>query len=95
MSRPYLPGRSFLGAMIDGLGVSLRDRFGPGCCEPSPQAVLAIRRPSLTHAAVAAVISGVRLPLELIRIPTHAFPVAFCESHWVDPAPLIPTVGRG
>ena len=32
-------------------------------------AVLAIRRPSLTHAAVAAVISGVRLSPELFRNP--------------------------
>jgi len=58
-------------------------------------AVSARRRRSLTHAAFAAFISGVRLCGGQFRIPTHAFPVDFAEIHKADPAPLIPTNGRG
>jgi len=58
-------------------------------------AVSAIRLSSLTHAAIAAVISGAQLSLERFRIPTHAFPVDFAEIRKADHGPLIPTAGRG
>ena len=36
MKRLWSPGLSYLETKIDPLGVSLRWRFGSGCCEPSP-----------------------------------------------------------
>jgi hypothetical protein len=54
-----------------------------------------MRLSSLTLAAIAASISGVRLCGGQFRIPTHAFPVDFAEIHNADHGPLIPTFGRG
>ncbi|MGB0908168.1 MAG: hypothetical protein ACPGVT_11790 [Maricaulaceae bacterium] len=60
-------------------------------------AVLAIRLSSLTRAADAAVISGVRLTRGLFRIPTQAYPLhfRFAKVKDADHALLIPTFGRG
>ena len=58
-------------------------------------AVLASRRPSLTHPATRGSISGVRLFSEQFRIPSHACFVTFYERHKADPAQTIPTFRRG
>lgn len=80
---------------VSELGVSLRRASGRAFVNQARFAVLAIRRRSLTLAAFAASISGVRLCGGQFRIPTHAFPVDFAEIHKADHGPLIPTPSRG
>ena len=54
MSKLWPLGLSYLEAKIDLLGVSLRWRFGPGCCEPSPLCGLGHAAAILDAAALAA-----------------------------------------
>ena len=77
------------------MGVPFANASGWADVNQARFAVLAIRLSSLTLAAIAACISGVRLTRGQLRIPSHAFPVDFAEIHKADHGPLIPTAGRG
>jgi len=79
-----------------GLGVSPRYARGRALVNQASFAVLAIRQPSLTRPAIAGLSQASALSRRF-RIPAHACSLyyRFANIKKADPAPLIPTFGRG